>query len=192
MLATKARESFILDSSVSKQNKFTVATNETRLLFIAASATISLFWLKETGMQAYDKDVNAWAFEQARLLRAGRFDLLDIEHIAGEIEDVGKSEQRELASRMVVLLAHLLKWRYQPERRGASWQKTIKAQRKGVAYALEDSPSLVPKLQEPRWLSQVWDQAVAQAMNETGLDCFPEECPWAIPDEVLAEGWLPD
>ena len=51
-------------------------------------------------MNAYDKDINAWAQEQARLLRAGRFEMLDIEHIAGEIEDVGKSEQRELASRM--------------------------------------------------------------------------------------------
>jgi len=71
-------------------------------------------------MQTYEHDINAWANEQARLLRAGRFDLLDVEHIAGEIEDVGKSEQRELASRMVVLLAHLLKWAYPPERRGAS------------------------------------------------------------------------
>lgn len=103
-------------------------------------------------MNAYDKDINAWAQEQARLLRAGRFEMLDIEHIAGEIEDVGKSEQRELASRMAVLLAHLLKWQYQPERRGASWEKTIKAQRKEIAYALDESPSLAPKLQgRGRW-----------------------------------------
>lgn len=143
-------------------------------------------------MHAYDKDVHAWAFEQAGLLRAGRFDLLDIEHIAGEIEDVGKSEQRELASRLVLLLAHLLKWQFQTERRGASWQKNIKAQRKSIAYALEDSLSLKPKLQEARWLSQVWAQAVSQAVNETGLDCFPEECPWQVMDEVLNEQWWPE
>ncbi len=101
-------------------------------------------------MQTYEKDINAWAIEQARLLRAGRFDLLDIEHIAGEIEDLGKSEQRELASRMAVLMAHLLRWQYQIDRRGASWEKTIKAQRKEISYALDESPSLVPKLQEPR------------------------------------------
>ena len=142
-------------------------------------------------MNAYDKDINAWAQEQARLLRAGRFEMLDIEHIAGEIEDVGKSEQRELASRMAVLLAHLLKWQYQPERRGASWEKTIKAQRKEIAYALDESPSLAPKLQEARWLDMVWARAVAQAVGETGLDCFPEECPWAIQGEVLAQSWLP-
>ena len=58
-------------------------------------------------MQIYDEDIIAWSREQARQLRAGRFDLLDIEHLAEEIEDVGRSEQRELASRMAVLLAHL-------------------------------------------------------------------------------------
>jgi len=60
----------------------------------------------------YEQDVVAWANEQARLLRAKRFDLLDLEHLAEEIEDVGKSEQRELANRMAVLLGHLLKWRF--------------------------------------------------------------------------------
>jgi hypothetical protein len=60
------------------------------------------------------------------LLRAGRFDLLGIEHIAGEIEDLGRSEQRELAARMTVLLVRLLKWQYQPERRGASWESKIR------------------------------------------------------------------
>ena len=142
-------------------------------------------------MNAYDKDINAWAQEQARLLRAGRFEMLDIEHIAGEIEDVGKSEQRELASRMAVLLAHLLKWQYQPERRGASWEKTIKAQRKEIAYALDESPSLAPKLQEARWLDMVWARAIAKAVNETGLASFPESCPWAIQGEALSMTWWP-
>ena len=69
----------------------------------------------------YETDVVAWANEQARLIRAGKFDQLDLEHLAEEIEDVGKSEQRELASRMAVLLMHLLKWKFQPERRSKSW-----------------------------------------------------------------------
>jgi hypothetical protein len=60
-------------------------------------------------MHPYDKDVHAWAFEQARLLRARRFDALDIEHLADEIEDVARHEQRALADGMAVLLAHLLK-----------------------------------------------------------------------------------
>lgn len=139
----------------------------------------------------YEQDTNAWAYEQARLLRAGRFELLDVGHLAGEIEDVGKSEQRELASRMAVLLAHLLKWAYQSERRGASWVKTIKAQRKEISYVLAESPSLAPKLQEPLWLDVVWSRAVAQAVTETGLDCFPEECPWDLQGEVIRCAWLP-
>ena len=69
---------------------------------------------------SYAEDVAVWAVEQARLLRAGRFDLVDIEHIADEIEDVGKSESRELASRMAVMLMHYLKWQFQPSLRTAS------------------------------------------------------------------------
>jgi hypothetical protein len=92
---------------------------------------------------AYEKDIIGWANEQARLLRAGKFDLLNLKNIAEEIEDVGKSEQRELANRMAFLLAHLLKWEHQPERRGASWQLTIRNQRKAVLRRLEDTPSLV-------------------------------------------------
>ena len=71
-----------------------------------------------------------WAEEQARYLREGRLSELDIEHLADEIEDVGRSEKRELASRMAVLLAHLLKWRLQPEKRSRSWRTIIADQRR--------------------------------------------------------------
>ena len=115
----------------------------------------------------YDQDIVAWANEQAALLRAGRYELLDIEHIADEIEDVGKSEQRELISRMAVLLAHLLKWQHQPERRGRSWQLTISAQRGDIADALEETPSLRAKLDEPAWWLKVWRKALGIAAAET-------------------------
>ena len=138
----------------------------------------------------YETDIVAWASEQARLIRAGRFDLLDLAHIADEIEDVGKSEQRELANRMAVLLAHLLKWQYQPERQGNSWARTLKEQRKGVRRRLEETPSLKAKLTDPAWWDGVWSDAVAQAGEETGLDTLPEVCPWTEAD-ILGEGWLP-
>ncbi len=139
---------------------------------------------------SYETDVVAWASEQARLIRAGRFDLLDLEHIAEEIEDVGKSEQRELANRMAVLLAHLLKWQHQPDRQGNSWARTIKEQRKGVLSRLDETPSLKSKLTETKWWDGVWADAVAQATDETGIDTLPEVCPWSEA-EVLGEGWLP-
>lgn len=142
-------------------------------------------------MQTYDKDVNAWAQEQARLLRARRFDLLDVEHLAEEIEDVGKSEQRELASRMAVLLAHLLKWQFQPERRSRSWENTIKLQREALHRRLHKTPSLRPMLNDPEWQGEMWVDARLAATQETGLTDFPSTCPWSLQDEVLADHWLP-
>lgn len=141
----------------------------------------------------YEIDVIAWANEQARLLRAGRFDALDIEHIADEIEDVGKSEQRELVNRMAVLLAHLLKWRCQPARRGSSWQRTIEEQRKATARRLRKTPSLKSDLQDSAWWSEVWADALDIATRETGLlyEEFPETCPWTM-DEILNESFWPE
>jgi len=138
----------------------------------------------------YDRGVIAWAQEQARLLRAGQFAALDIEHLAEEIEDVGKSEQRELASRMAVLMSQLLKWCYQPERRSASWQRTIKEQRRALAFHLKQVPSLQTRLADAEWLGAIWADAITRAIEETGMGGFPEECPWAVAD-LLSQDWLP-
>ena len=138
----------------------------------------------------YETDIVAWANEQAQLVRAGQFELLDLEHIAEEIEDVGKSEQRELASRMTLLIAHLLKWQFQPERRGRSRQLTIRNQRKAIQLHLKQVPSLKSKLNDVEWMEIVWGDAVYQASIETGLDNFPEACPWSVND-ILIDGWIP-
>ena len=140
-------------------------------------------------MQRYETDVIAWANEQAALIRAGRFDMLDIEHIADEIEDVGKSEQRELMSHMTGLIAHLLKWKFQPSCRGASWEKTIKAKRKEIEYSLKETPSLKTRLADHDWFDVVWSNAVAQAVSETNLDVFPDSCPWRFEQIMNPEFW---
>jgi hypothetical protein len=140
---------------------------------------------------AYDTDVVAWSEEQAALLRAGKLSSLDIEHIADEVEDVGKSEKRELASRLTVLLAHLLKWSAQPERRGASWRGTIKEQRAEVADILDDAPSLKMRLADEIWMERTWARAVGRAMSETELESFPANCPWTI-EQILDANFLPD
>ncbi|CAK0773399.1 conserved hypothetical protein [Gammaproteobacteria bacterium] len=139
---------------------------------------------------SYETDIIAWSNEQAWLVRNGRFDLLDIENIAEEIEDVGKSEQRELASRMAVLMAHLLKWQFQPERQGPSWRRTIKEQRKAIQFHVKQVPSLKQKLADPEWLDVVWADAVTIAIKETGEGDFPEMCPWTM-ENVLSPDWLP-
>jgi hypothetical protein len=142
---------------------------------------------------SYDTDIIAWANEQARLLRAGRFEALDIEHLADEIEDVGKSEQREFENRMAVLLAHLLKWRYQPERRGNSWRRPLTEQRKALARRLNKTPSLRPDLYDPEWWAGAWADALGIAVKETGLwyDAFPEACPWTEA-QILDPEWFPE
>lgn len=144
------------------------------------------------GTTTYERDVVAWALEQAKLLRSGQFADLDIQHIAEEIEDVGKSEQRELANRMAVLLSHLLKWEFQPERRGASWEATIHTQRRSIERRIRKTPSLKASLSDADWWADAWDDAVEAASKETGMAYteFPEVCPWS-PEMVMDHGYLP-
>ncbi len=92
----------------------------------------------------YADDFFAWSREQAALLREGRLGEADIKDIAEEIDSMGRTEKRELVSRLTVLLLHLLKWRYQPEKRSASWEASIRAQRNRIEDHLDDNPSLRP------------------------------------------------
>ncbi|PQQ36278.1 DUF29 domain-containing protein [Photorhabdus luminescens] len=139
----------------------------------------------------YETDVIAWANEQAALLRAGKFSEIDIVNIAEEIEDVGKSEKRELASRIAVLLSHLLMWQFQPGRRGSSWQRTIKEQRKALALHIKETPSLKSTIADENWFAKVWSDAVSSAVDETWLDMFPNECVWNI-NQILSQEFYPD
>jgi hypothetical protein len=139
---------------------------------------------------AYETDIIAWSKVQANLLRSGKLSAIDIEHIAEEIEDVGKSEQRELANRMAVLLSHLLKWQYQPERQSGSWQRTIKEQRKAIARRIKNTPSLKTSLNDPEWLEDAWGDAVSMTIIETGIGSFPEVCPWTV-ENIMSDIWLP-
>jgi hypothetical protein len=140
---------------------------------------------------AYETDIVAWANEQAALLRSGRLSALDVLNIAEEIEDVGKSERRELESRFAVLLAHLLKWKFQADHRGASWRSTIRVQRDRVARALHKTPSLRQSLNDAEWIHDVWLDALTIALRETGLDEFPGVCPWSI-YQIMSDDFFPD
>ena len=126
----------------------------------------------------YDEDFLLWTEKTARLLRAGRLDELDIEHIAEEIEDMGKSQRRELESRLRVLLAHLLKWGWQRDKRSNSWKATVANQRVELRALFRDSPSL--KNQLPKSVAESYRDAVEEASLETGLpaETFPQRCPF--------------
>jgi Domain of unknown function DUF29 len=139
--------------------------------------------------ETYDRDFYAWANEQAALLRAGRLADADIAHIAEEIESMGKTEKRELVSRLTVLLLHLLKWEFQPARRGASWEATIKVQRNRLEDHLDDNPSL--KAITPEAVRRAYGDAVIEAEAETGLRAgtFPATCPWSFEQITDHEFW---
>jgi hypothetical protein len=139
----------------------------------------------------YESDFYAWANEQAALLRDGKLAEADVEHIALEIESMGKTEKRELVARLTILLFHLLQWKFQPNLRGRSWRLTIKEQRKEVVNHLADNPSLKSRTQEA--MAQAYDLAIVKAAKETAIDedGFPADCPWTF-DETIAEDFLPE
>jgi len=140
----------------------------------------------------YEVDFYAWANEQAALLRTGRLGAADIDNIAEELESMGKSQKRELVSRLTVLLIHLLKWRFQPKRRSGSWKGTIATQRIELGRHLRGNPSLKAGLEEA--VEDAYDGAIEIARNETGLPkaTFPAVCPWTWMQIMDREFWPED
>jgi len=140
---------------------------------------------------SYADDLHAWSLEQAALLRARRTEGLDWDHLAEELEAMVGRDRRELKNRLRVILLHLLKWQAQPARRGASWRKSLRTQRRHIRDLLEESPSLRPQV--PGLVLEAYPDAVKDAVDETGLPIgrFPVDCPYAA-DDVLAEAYLPD
>lgn len=139
----------------------------------------------------YNQDFYGWTQEQASLLRTGRLTDLDIENLIEEVETMGRSEKRALESRLTVLLVHLLKWQYQPVRRGRSWELTIKNQRINFMKVLRDNPGLQSSLDQ--LMLDAYQIATIDASQETGLDekTFPIECPWNLL-EVTNLDFFPD
>jgi hypothetical protein len=126
----------------------------------------------------YESDFYTWTQEQARLLRERRFDELDLENLVDEVESVGSSEKREIRSRLVVLIGHLLKWKFQPGGRGSSWSDTIFEQRQQISDIVANSPSL--RNYQRDQISRMYRAARLLAANQTGIafGVFPRECPF--------------
>ena len=141
-------------------------------------------------MGKYEADFYGWANEQAGLLRAGRLQEADIANIAEEIDSMGRSEKRELVSRLAVVLTHLLKWQAQPECRGRSWELTLQEQRSQLETHLEDNPSLKAAL--PASLARAYKLAVLVAQRETNLErsAFPPVSPWTA-RQAMNEDFYP-
>ena len=139
----------------------------------------------------HDRDFYTWATETAQAIREGSFTAVDWESVAEELEDMGRSEQRQLESRLRVLLAHLLKWRYLPEpTANKSWALTIEEQRRRTGRLLKQSPGLKQVLEET--LAEAYGDARLQAARDRGVDknAFPETCLWAF-DQIMDDGFWP-
>lgn len=132
-------------------------------------------------ISSYDRDFHAWSQEQADLLRVQRFAEIDVDHLIEELEAMGARERRELISRLKVLLAHLLKWQFQPQLRSRSWKATIKEQRLSLQDLLEENPS-IEALLEQQAIPKAYRLARLLAVKETNLDesTFPEDCPYSL------------
>lgn len=139
----------------------------------------------------YEKDFYSWTQEQAELLKSGRFSELDIDNLIEEVEAMGRSEKRELESRLTILLLHLLKWQYQEVRRGRSWQLSIDEQRIQFCKTLKENPGLKPALDEI--IKDAYKLAVIKAARETKISkaVFPESCPWTLA-QLIDDGFYPD
>lgn len=138
----------------------------------------------------YAVDFHAWTQDQAAQLRGRDLQALDWSNLAEEIESLGASERREIRNRMAVLIAHLLKWEHQPERRSQSWQTTIGEQRTHVEGIVEDSPSL--RGHPNAVLERAWTAGRRQAAREIRRDerDLPAEPTYTV-EQILDHAFMP-
>lgn len=141
--------------------------------------------------EQYSEDFSLWITQTTQLLRESRWHEIDLPNLIEEVEALGKSERRGIASQLTRLLLHLLKWQYQPQRRSESWLDSITDARTQIELTLEDSPSL--RSYPTEQLEASYQRARRQAAKQTNLEIsmFPEVCPYSV-ELVLAEGWLPE
>lgn len=138
----------------------------------------------------YDLDFYAWTQQQAKLLRDRQWHELDLPNLIEEIESLGKQQRQELRNRLSVLIGHLLKWEYQPQRHSRSWLSTIRVQRMDLNDLLQENPSLKSYLEEA--LQKAYQKAIQLAAGETNLPdkTFSIDCTYTLED-ILSDSFFP-
>jgi Domain of unknown function DUF29 len=137
----------------------------------------------------YEQDFYSWIQHHVALLKESRFDDIDVANLIEELEGMAKKDERELISRLIILIAHLLKWQYQPDMQGNSWSSSIIEQRAQILFLLEDVPSLKNKM--PQSVLRAYPKAIEIAVRETRLSNFPQQCPYSD-KQLLDEDFYPD
>ncbi len=138
----------------------------------------------------YQKDFYAWLEHTIKLLKQGCLSEIDTEILIDELESMAKRDRRELLSRLVILIAHLLKWQYQLTHRSNSWRSSIIEQRYRIQKQLEDSPSL--KNQLDILMITAYSDAIKLFQAETGIAIsqFPQQCEYTL-KEILQDDFYP-
>lgn len=139
----------------------------------------------------YEKDFYSWVYQQSNLLREGKFEQLDLGHLIEELEDLGNRHYDQLESRLMQLIAHLLKWQIQPWKQTNSWRATIRVQRTAIAKLLRRNPGLKSRLEEA--LNESWSEARDLAIAKTDLpdEQFPQVSPFSL-EQVMSPDFWPD
>lgn len=139
----------------------------------------------------YSQDFYLWIQHNINFLEDQRFSQLDIPHLIEELKTMGRSEKNALKSNLIIILMHLLKYQFQPEKRSNSWLVTLFEHRRRIRESLEDSPSLNNYYQDV--LEKCYNNARKEAALETGLTLtqFPPDCLWT-PEEILDANYLPE
>src|SRR5713101_7750694 len=130
----------------------------------------------------YNRDFYSWLMEQARHVRDGRWDAVNRENLAEEIESLGREQFNKLESALRVLMLHMLKWDHQPDGRDRSWWASISEQRLRLNHVLDDNPGLRPRVDEA--VARAYGRARLRAIKETDVEKerFPESCPYSWND----------
>jgi len=147
----------------------------------------------------YEQDFHQWIEHHITLLRAGRLNEIDVEHLIEELEGMAGRDRNELLSRLKILIAYLLKWQFQlqqltekwKEFDGRSWQRSIIEQRSEIADQLENIPSLKNHLNE--LVALAYPKAVKLSVKETQLplSTFPRDCPYTV-EQLLNDDFYPE
>lgn len=139
----------------------------------------------------HEEDENLWLEKTSKLIQEKKWDEIDWDYLREYLEDMSKSEQRSIVSRLIVLLMHLLKWMFQKENRSNSWKSTIIEQRRELNLAFEDSKNL--KNHAEKNFDKAYEKAREDASSETNLpiDTFPKEPPFNI-DQIINKDYYPE
>ncbi|MCI4626453.1 MAG: DUF29 domain-containing protein [Candidatus Magnetoovum sp. WYHC-5] len=142
-----------------------------------------------TEKSLYETDFYQWALHNAELIRQGRISDIDLDNIVEELESMGRNNRRELISRFLVLIMHLLKWQYQSNKRSKSWISTINTQRAEIRFILEDSPSLKHDIE--LIIEKAFQNAKVSFEKETNINKkhLPQTCPYIFEQLSDYEFW---